>query len=42
MMKVPAIRDYAIYTLPMSIGSSVIDYPDLLMTWTKALGTKMG
>ncbi|WED24668.1 ABC transporter substrate-binding protein [Vibrio sp. JC009] len=37
LAKVPAIRDYEIYTLPASIGSSVITYPDTLTTWAKTL-----
>ena len=34
---VPAIKNMAVYNLPFHIGSSVIEYPDMLRQWAVAL-----
>jgi len=38
LAEVPAVRNRAIYNLPQNIGSSVIDYPDHLLVWSRTLG----
>lgn len=38
LAKIKAIRDMAVYALPLYIDSSVIEYPQILRKWALALG----
>ncbi|OEU52361.1 MAG: hypothetical protein BA861_06375 [Desulfobacterales bacterium S3730MH5] len=37
LFDIPAVKNHEIYSLPLYIDSSVIEYPNILMQWTSAL-----